>query len=145
VVELLRNDDPLMQAVVDETGVATFEYLMPGNYYARLYIDRNKNQKWDTGSVRDSLQPEEVYYYPKKLNLKKNWDVEQSWNIYELPVDMQKPLDIKKNKPKKKKWEEDDKKKKDGSEDEEDDEWNTMSNDPFFNNRNNNNQGLLRR
>ena len=145
VVELLRNDDPLMQAVVDETGVATFEYLMPGSYYARLYIDRNKNQKWDTGSVRDSLQPEEVYYYPKKLNLKKNWDVEQSWNIYELPVDMQKPLDIKKNKPKKKKWEEDDKKKKDGSEDEEDDEWNTMSNDPFFNNRNNNNQGLLRR
>ena len=41
-----------------------------------------------------------MYYYPKKLALKQNWDVEQSWNIYELPIDEQKPNDIKKNKPK---------------------------------------------
>lgn len=45
-------------------------------------------------------QPEDVYYFPKKLNVRKKWDVEQSWNVTELPVDRQKPDDIKKNKPK---------------------------------------------
>jgi hypothetical protein len=70
--------------------------------------------------VRDSLQPEEVYYYPKKLDLKANWDVEQSWNIYELALDAQKPKAIKKNKPKLKKGE---KEAKDESEDVELDEW----------------------
>ncbi|MDE6118737.1 MAG: hypothetical protein K2F82_02605, partial [Muribaculaceae bacterium] len=46
--------------------------------------------------------PEETYYFPKKLTLKKNWDLEQGWNIFELPIDQQKPLEIKKNKPKEK-------------------------------------------
>ena len=53
--------------------------------------------------MADSIQPEEVYYYPKKLVLRQNWDVEQSWNITELPIDQQKPEDIKKNRPKPKK------------------------------------------
>ncbi|MDE6703736.1 MAG: hypothetical protein K2K00_08685, partial [Muribaculaceae bacterium] len=43
------------------------------------------------------------FYYSKKLQLKKNWDIEQSWDIYEYAVDAQKPEAIKKNKPKTKK------------------------------------------
>ena len=31
--------------------------------------------------------------------MKKNWDVEETWNVDELPVDRQKPEKIKKNKP----------------------------------------------
>lgn len=50
--------------------------------------------------LREGDQPEEVYYYPGTLNLRKNWDVEQSWNIYETAIDKQKPDKIKKNKPK---------------------------------------------
>ena len=46
-----------------------------------------------------------MFYYSKKLQLKKNWDVEQTWDLYELAVDAQKPLAIKKNKPKPKKGE----------------------------------------
>ncbi len=46
-----------------------------------------------------------MYYYSKKLQLKKNWDIEQSWDINELAIDAQKPLAIKKNKPKPKKGE----------------------------------------
>ena len=59
----------------------------------------NANGRWDTG-ILDSIQPEEVYYFPKPLKLKKNWDVAQDWNINELPLDAQKPEAIKKNKPK---------------------------------------------
>lgn len=47
-----------------------------------------------------ALQPDLVYYYPKQINVKKAWDVEQSWNVFETALDLQKPAKIKKNKPK---------------------------------------------
>ena len=100
VVELLdKNDKPVVSAPVVDGG-AEFTYLKPDTYYARLYIDRNGNGKYDTGEYASKRQPEEVYYYPQKLELRAYWNVEQDWNIYSEAIDKQKPLDIKKNKPK---------------------------------------------
>lgn len=76
--------------------------MQAGEYYARLYIDRNGNGEYDTG-ILDSIQPEETYYCPKKIVLKKNWEVEQRWNIFDSPIDLQKPKELVKNKPKEKK------------------------------------------
>lgn len=100
VVELLdKGDNPVAYARVSRgTTRAEFQYITPGTYYARLYLDANDNGVWDTGLL-DSIQPEETYYYPRRINLKKNWDLEQTWNIYDTPVDLQKHNDIKKNKP----------------------------------------------
>lgn len=132
IVELLSSDKPVRLEPV-RNGVATFEYITPGAYYARLFIDRNQNGRWDTGSVADTVQPEDVFYFSKKLNLKKNWDVEQQWNIYETPVDLQKPEDIKKNKPPRPKWEteEEREKRKKGNNDDEEEEFDPFMNDPF--------------
>lgn len=132
IVELLSSDKPVRLEPV-RNGVATFEYVTPGAYYARLFIDRNQNGRWDTGSVADTVQPEDVLYFSKKLNLKKNWDVEQQWNIYETPVDLQKPEDIKKNKPPRPKWEteEEREKRKKGNNDDEEEEFDPFMNDPF--------------
>jgi hypothetical protein len=105
VVELLDGSDNAKRTIRVENGKASFTNLDPGTYYARLFIDRNDNLKWDTGNVLDRVQPEEVYYYPKKIDVKANWDVEQQWDIYELALDAQKPKAIKKNKPKLKKGE----------------------------------------
>lgn len=107
MVQLLNNQDKPVKAVAVSNGRAVITNILPNTYYARLFIDRNGNGKYDTGNLKEKLQPEETYYYPKKITLKKNWDVEETWNIYETPVDLQKPLDIKKNKPKKKKGERD--------------------------------------
>lgn len=95
---LNRQDEPVRSAVV-ENGRVLFTNVTPGDYFARLFIDSNGNGRYDTG-ILDSIQPEEVFYYPKKLALKKNWDVDQTWTLNELPLDMQKPVEIKKNKPK---------------------------------------------
>ncbi len=132
IVELLSSDKPVRLEPV-RNGVATFEYVTPGAYYARLFIDRNHNGRWDTGCVADTVQPEDVFYFSKKLNLKKNWDVEQQWNIYETPVDLQKPEDIKKNKPPRPKWEteEEREKRKKGNNDDEEEEFDPFMNDPF--------------
>ncbi|MBD5297120.1 MAG: hypothetical protein HDS21_03465 [Bacteroides sp.] len=103
IVELLSSNDAPVRTVSVEGGRAVFRHVMPGTYYARLFIDRDSNGVYTNGKLQENRLPEDVYYYPKKLNLKKNWDVSQDWNLYETPVELQKPIDIKKNKPKVKK------------------------------------------
>lgn len=98
-VELLNNSDKVISVAPVIDGVATFLYTNPGDYYLRLFIDSNGNGEYDTGNYDLKRQPEDVYYYPKKITLKQNWDVDQTWNINAEPVDKQKPEDIKKNKP----------------------------------------------
>lgn len=99
MVELLSGGDKPVATAPLKGGTAEFNFVNPGTYYARAFIDSNGNGEWDTGDMKERRQPEEVYYYPKKLNIRKNWDVEQSWDIYALPLDTQKPMEIKKNKP----------------------------------------------
>lgn len=126
IVEVLSSSDKPVAAAPVNGSLATIQYLSPGTYYARLFIDANDDGEWTTGSIADSIQPEEVYYYPKKINLKKNWTIEQSWNINELPMDQQKPQEIKKNKPKRKKGDPDER----PTDEEEEDEF---FDDPFMN------------
>ena len=136
VVELLNGSDQPIRQIPVTDGVAVFDYITPGKYYARGFIDANGNGIWDTGNVSQKIQPEEVYYYPKKIELKKNWEVEQAWNPFEMPLDLQKPNDIKKNKPKKKKGEQE----KPAEEEEEEDEWGDSyynPNAPGYNNNSN--------
>ena len=96
---LSSSDTPVASAVVTD-GKARFDFIAPETYYARAFIDLNGNGLWDTGKLLKWQQPEDVYYYPKKINVKKNWDLEQTWDLLETPLDKQKPFDILKNKPK---------------------------------------------
>ena len=101
VVELLdKSDKPVQTRTIDRSGEVIFTFVNPDTYYARAFIDRNRNGIWDRGNLTDSIQPEDVFYYPKKLTLRKNWDISQDWALFEIPVDLQKPNDIKRNKPK---------------------------------------------
>lgn len=101
VVELLNSSDQPVYRIIKEkgSGSALISYVNPGEYYLRAFIDSIPNGRWNTGNMKALAQPEEVFYFAKKLNLKRNWDVEQTWDIYELAVDAQKPYAIKKNKP----------------------------------------------
>lgn len=98
-VELLNASDAVerTERVIDSE--AFFPFLSPGKYYARVIIDSNGNGVYDTGNYDERLQPELAYYYPKPINVKKNWDKEEQWNLWELPVDMMKPMQVTKNKP----------------------------------------------
>ncbi len=79
-----------------------------------------------------AIQPDYVYYYPKTINVKKNWDMEQTWDVFETALDLQKPTKIKKNKPKRTS------NSRQNQEEEEEDEDEFGSN-PFDTNRRNNN------
>jgi uncharacterized protein (DUF2141 family) len=98
-VELLTNSEKVIRTAEVNNDVFELLNVSPGTYYLRLTIDTNANGKWDTGNYKEHLQPEEVYYYPKKLRLRANWDLDENWNIYQTAIDLQKPEEIKHNKP----------------------------------------------
>ena len=124
-VELLTNNEKVERTVPVHNG--TFEILnvKPGSYYLRLTLDTNGNGKWDTGNYLNHLQPEEVYYYPKKLTLRRNWDLDERWNIYETALDLQKPNEIKRNKPEQAKNKVEKKTNKTSEDEDEDNEFGT--------------------
>lgn len=101
MVELLDNGGKVLrQQKITSENTADFYYLAPNTkYYIRLFNDRNGNGKWDTGNVKQALQPEEVYYCPKVWEMKANFEFEETWNIHSTPVDKQKLDEIKKQKP----------------------------------------------
>lgn len=144
IVELLDGTDKVVLHTPVKNHRAELLNLLPGKYYARLFIDRNGNGKYDTGNYDMHLQPEETVYYPGAINLKKNWDVEQTWDIYATPIDKQKPEAIKKNKPERKKWEKVNTEKTETDEDEENG-FSDFSNPNDPNLRNSNNFGDYRR
>ncbi len=140
IVELLDGTEKIVLRAPVKSHRAELLNLLPGKYYARLFIDRNGNGKYDTGNYDMHLQPEETVYYPGAINLKKNWDVEQTWNIYATPIDKQKSEAIKKNKPERKKWEKVNTEKTETDEDEENG-FSDFSNPNDPNLRNSNNFG----
>lgn len=100
LVELLDGSDKPLRIAPVENNRAFFPFLPPGKYYARVFEDVNGNGNYDTGDYESGLQPEVAYYYPKAINMKKNWDKEEEWDVFATPIDQQKPAAILKNKPK---------------------------------------------
>jgi hypothetical protein len=45
----------------------------------KAVFDRNRNGRWDTGKFSRKLQPEKVRYYEKVIEVRANWDIDESW------------------------------------------------------------------
>jgi hypothetical protein len=97
--QLLDGSEKIVKETVLDAGELSFENIKPGKYYLRYIDDTNGNGKWDTGNYAEKRQPEAVYYFPSFFEIKKFWETEHTWNVTELPVEKQKPLEITKNKP----------------------------------------------
>ncbi len=84
IVQLLKGKDKVVvERRLDQSDVLLFTYLKPGKYNIKLIFDQNNNGKWDPGRYLHGLQPEGVLYYHKELELKANWEMEESWSLDE--------------------------------------------------------------
>lgn len=97
-VEILNSGDNPVQRVRVEGGVASFPWLAPADYYARFIADADSNMRFTPGDYELGRQPEDVFYYPGMLSLKR-YDRSEQWQLYAMPVDAQKPRKLLKNKP----------------------------------------------
>jgi uncharacterized protein (DUF2141 family) len=97
--ELLDSSERVVRRsnLIDDELV--FEDLRPGKYFVRYIEDTNENGIWDTGNYEEKRQPEKVYYFHDALPVTRFGSHEQDWDIRQLPIERQKPLEITKNKP----------------------------------------------
>ncbi len=128
--ELVNTSDAPVARVKVVNGVARFNHLAPGKYYARIYEDYDGDGLYTTGDLALNRQPDNVYYYPKIINIKKNWEKTETWNVFDTAVDLMKPEALKKNKPEADKRSRG-KKGDSGNEEEEDEEYFDPTRNPF--------------
>lgn len=84
---------PLILQLTDEKGITKkeifatepkmfeFNHIAPAKYMVRVIHDGNGNQKWDTGNYLKGIHPEKVSYYPTVLEIRANWEMEQTFTI----------------------------------------------------------------
>lgn len=96
MIQVLDSKDEVVSTAKASVKGTRFEYLKPGEYFVRLFIDANKNGIWDPGDLKSKLQPEPVYYFQKKLSLRANWELEESWNHIDPAFLYRKPDEMKK-------------------------------------------------
>ena len=58
-----------------------FDYILPGEYYVRFIYDENGNGKWDSGSFIERRAPEEIIYYPSKIEVNSNWSLNETFSF----------------------------------------------------------------
>ena len=58
-----------------------FMFLEPSKYTLRVIYDANGNKEWDSGNFLERRQPEEVIYFPKEIDVRSNWDVDQPFDL----------------------------------------------------------------
>jgi hypothetical protein len=68
-------------------GIFNFELITPGKYIFRMIKDANGNKKWDTGNYLKKVQPEDVYYSNFELDVRANWDFNETFNLNEVKKD----------------------------------------------------------
>jgi len=82
IVQLFQGEEKIVQEkITDKNGSVEFPYLKAGDYGIKIIFDNNRNKKWDTGNYLEKIQPEDIIYYDKKIQIKQNWDNEIDWNL----------------------------------------------------------------
>lgn len=84
ILEVLNEKEDVVASYYSEGETyITFDSLEPNNFLIRIIYDDNKNKEWDSGNYFEKRQPEEVIYYPKPVQVKAFWDVEEIFNLGE--------------------------------------------------------------
>jgi len=83
IVEITNKKGDNVLASEYSTGETTikFNLLVPEEFTVRIIYDDNKNKVYDTGSFINKTYSEEVFYYQKGIDVRANWDVDQTIDL----------------------------------------------------------------
>ena len=84
IVQLLDERDNLIKQEIihHQQYQVDFNFLSPVKYKLKVVHDANSNKKWDTGVYLGKLQPERVFVFDKIIELRPNWDIEETFSIH---------------------------------------------------------------
>ncbi|MDB5119173.1 MAG: hypothetical protein JWN56_391 [Sphingobacteriales bacterium] len=72
---VLRSD------IIKKNTVISYLSYPAEKYHFQIVYDTNKNGLWDTGNVKNKLQPEKIYISDKEITIRPNWDMEDKFVI----------------------------------------------------------------
>ncbi|WP_374948500.1 Ig-like domain-containing protein [Mucilaginibacter sp.] len=82
VVEILNDQKTVLRSdVVTKNSSLVYRNFLTGKYRFRVIYDDNKNSLWDSGNVSRKSYPENIWLGDKEINLRPNWDAEESLEI----------------------------------------------------------------
>jgi len=83
ILHLIDSSSNIIREInnVNSNSTIIFDYIRPGKYTFRLIEDLNSNDIWDTGNYLKQVQPEPVYYFPSELDVRANWDLNETFNL----------------------------------------------------------------
>jgi len=83
ILQLLNANNEIIREYKNaySNSLYTFNYVIPGKYTFRLIEDLNSNDVWDTGNYIKRKQPEPVYYFPSEIDVRANWDLNETFNL----------------------------------------------------------------
>jgi hypothetical protein len=82
LVELTDNTGKIYASYYSEnSNKITFDGLEPNKFTVRVIYDDNKDKTWTPGNFLQKRQSEEVIYFPKEIDVRANWDVEQPIDV----------------------------------------------------------------
>jgi hypothetical protein len=82
LVELTDNTGKIFASYYSEnSNKITFDGLEPNKFTVRVIYDDNKDKAWTPGNFLEKRQSEEVIYFPKEIDVRANWDVEQPFDL----------------------------------------------------------------
>jgi len=82
IIEIVNSRGKVIQSqYVEKLREVAFRSLNPSKYFIRAIYDSNKNKKWDTGNFAERIQPEQVIYFPKQMDVRANWEVSENFDL----------------------------------------------------------------
>jgi uncharacterized protein (DUF2141 family) len=81
IIELTDSKGEILASEYSEkSNIINFDLLEPHKYSLRIIYDDNKDRLWTPGSFLEQRQSE-VIYFPKEIDVRANWDVEQPFDL----------------------------------------------------------------
>lgn len=82
IIQLLSEKGNMVEEkYLSESGQIKFAFIKPAKYSIKAIYDANQNRRWDTGDYLNKVQPETVIFFPKTIEIRGNWDVEEEWKL----------------------------------------------------------------
>ena len=83
ILHLIDNNGDIVREYknVSQNSTYSFDLIRPGKYSFRLIEDLNENSRWDTGNYLKKIKPEPVYYYKGEIEVRANWDLNETFNL----------------------------------------------------------------
>ena len=89
ILQMINSSNEIVREYngISSDGIFNFELIKPGKYIFRMIKDDNGNNIWDTGNYLKKVQPEAVYYSNFELDIRANWDFNETFNLNEIKID----------------------------------------------------------